>query len=131
MYSDGTCTICLLLCQDGLTWNVKWLDLAPSSHLFRHTAIQLLVKLAGASQELPDSMHIFGVKVDDKLKPAGYGGFADVFRGMYRDQPVALKRFTRLSLSSDSAQSEMLKVFVHKDVLRSAITECKPTEVHS
>jgi hypothetical protein len=58
----------------------------------RRQAIYLLSKLASASRKFPSSLFVVGVDIGTSRDPLAQGGFADVFRGMYGDQTVALKR---------------------------------------
>lgn len=58
----------------------------------RHEVTALLVRLAGKSECLPTSLLIKDVDIGDDRDPWASGGFADVFRGLYKDKTVALKR---------------------------------------
>jgi len=52
---------------------------------------RLLVKLSEASDTLPSSLFIKGIKLLENNAEYG-GGFADIFRAEYRGERVALKR---------------------------------------
>lgn len=68
----------------------QWLDI-NLNHEHRRIVLKRLVDIASASNELPRSLFLDGVELPS-LHPAGYGAYADVFRGTYRGSAVALKR---------------------------------------
>jgi hypothetical protein len=70
----------------------KWLDYAPQAHRFRQGAICLLVKLAATSGELPGSLFKDGIRIGNSRDPTFSGGNAEIFRGTFEGQAVALKR---------------------------------------
>jgi hypothetical protein len=70
----------------------QWLDSAPQAHRFRQGAICLLVKLAATSGELPGSLFKDGIRIENSRDPTFSGGCADIFRGTFEGQVVALKR---------------------------------------
>jgi hypothetical protein len=59
--------------------------------------VALLLKLSVSSGVLPRDMFIHGVSIGDDRDPWASGGFADVFRGVYNDQLVAIKRLRVLT----------------------------------
>jgi hypothetical protein len=73
-----------------LTPRLQWLDLSPVTDDFRSRAIDLLVRIAASSRQSSESLFIRGVVMDPE--PFLTGPYADIFRGTYHDQPVALKR---------------------------------------
>ena len=44
------------------------------------------------SNELPPSLFVAGVELGPVRDPIAFGGFADIFRGSYKGQLVAIKR---------------------------------------
>ncbi len=56
-----------------------------------HPLRRLLIALCRRTQTLPKSFLIRGVRLRDKV-PINGGGFADIFRGSYKGETVALKR---------------------------------------
>jgi hypothetical protein len=70
----------------------QWLDLTPHSHTFRHSAVCLLAKLAAKSGQMPPTLFLTGINIDDWRYPSFAGGFCDIFRGTYQGQTVAIKR---------------------------------------
>lgn len=62
-------------------------DPEQRTHLLR----RLLIALSRNTQAVPRSFLINGIEVQDR-DAVGGGGFADIFRAIYKDQPVALKR---------------------------------------
>jgi hypothetical protein len=67
------------------------------SDLFRRKVVALLLKLSVASGVLPPDLFIQGVSIGDQRDPWTSGGFADVFRGVYNHQSVAVKRLRVLN----------------------------------
>jgi hypothetical protein len=51
-----------------------------------------MVKVAAASHALPKQLFLFGVMFDDLQNPWRAGGFADIFKGTFRDTKVVGKR---------------------------------------
>jgi hypothetical protein len=70
---------------------IKWLYL-NSQHEYTRKVLRLLVDIAAASNQLPESLLVYGVHIDPRQRPT-YGGFADVFHGIIDGQPVAIKCF--------------------------------------
>jgi hypothetical protein len=60
----------------------------------------MLVKLSASSRQSSSSLYVHGVSRD--REPFRGSLFADVFRGTYRDQPVAIKRL-RFAFSEESS----------------------------
>jgi hypothetical protein len=59
----------------------------------RREVLSLVVKLAGASSQIPSSLFIHGVSIIDVERgPWKTGGFGDIYRGTYRDTAVVAKR---------------------------------------
>jgi hypothetical protein len=90
------CVSCLALSHAVLyliRQRVKYLDEQwPEDLSLRRRAIYLLLKLASTSRKFPYSFFVDGVDIGTSRDPVAQGGFADVFRGTYRGQAVALKR---------------------------------------
>jgi hypothetical protein len=55
-------------------------------------AYQLLVKLSFVSKVVPPHLEIVGIQIKSKEYPIATGGFADVYKGRYKDNSVAVKR---------------------------------------
>jgi hypothetical protein len=58
----------------------------------RRKAVSLLVKLSAESGIIPRDLFIQVVDIGEDRGPWEAGGFADVFRGTYNGQKVAVKR---------------------------------------
>jgi hypothetical protein len=87
----------------------QWLDLAPVTHRLHRMMIYLLVKLCGLSREFPPQLWLNGpgkATVDNHWTYSG--GFADVYKGKYADQQVAVKR---VRVSDAKHASDTHKVF--------------------
>jgi hypothetical protein len=67
-----------------------------------------MTKLALQSDQMPDAIHIHGV---DLLSHdvVGCGGYADVFRGIWRGRVVALKRL-RVFGNAASSGAKMVRM---------------------
>jgi hypothetical protein len=78
------------------------LDEHPA-HRDRRSQINALVDLQQREAVLPHSIFITGLRFESETA-IGRGTFAEVFRGFYGDQVVALKRFF-LSASGESINS--------------------------
>jgi hypothetical protein len=86
---------------------MQWLDNGSSlKHPLRRAVIYILVKLAAESGEYPPSLFITGVDVGSNRDPVATGGLADIFRGTYQGQDVAVKRLRM----SDSMRAETHRV---------------------
>jgi hypothetical protein len=89
----------------------KWLDENPV-HPDRQLRIrELLDYVAEMDFNLPYNLLVKGVFIDGAESPPVSGGnFADVYRGVYGLQPVAVKRF-RAFLSHDTdGKAKLYKV---------------------
>ena len=64
------------------------------------TCHRLLIKLAEACKTLPSSLNIEGIEEVER-EPSACGGFADIFRGSFRAQIVALKRLRLMQATAD------------------------------
>jgi hypothetical protein len=62
-----------------------------------------MMKMVTATEQFPSSLFISGVDLADgmRLGPVRVGGLADIFKGSYRGQSVALKKL-RTYNSDDS-----------------------------
>ncbi len=65
--------------------------------------VVFLVGLSRRAQILPSTLFIDGVECKDRNAVAG-GGFADIYRGLFGGQEVALKRIR--TFTNDSAADE-------------------------
>jgi hypothetical protein len=83
-------------CHSGSLMLIKviyqWLDLEDPEHPARRRLLYLLIKLAAASQQLPTNIFLQGVDLGEARDPWRTGGFADIFRGTYRNRTVVGKR---------------------------------------
>jgi hypothetical protein len=86
-------------CQE-MTRAVQWLDIAPRSHPFRSAALCLIVKIAASTGKLPSSLFVHGVKLESR-DAFFRGGFADIYRGVYEGEKVAIKKPCALSTVSN------------------------------
>jgi hypothetical protein len=68
---------------------VQWLDVASISHPLRRQMLYFLVKLAAASKRLPSSIYTPGVAL---ISGPCHGGYANIYRGIYKDTVVAIKQ---------------------------------------
>lgn len=71
---------------------VQWLDQSANDHTLRRPVIYLLIKLASFSHQLPDSLYVAGVDIGALRDPCCWGGFADVYKGIYESNQVAIKK---------------------------------------
>jgi hypothetical protein len=69
----------------------QWLD-NNLEHKSRRKIMRLLIDVAGHSNELPHSLFVTGIDIGASRDPHSYGSFADVFRGTYENQIIAVKR---------------------------------------
>jgi hypothetical protein len=76
---------------------LQWISGRLAQDALRRKVVALLVKLSAATGVLPPDLFIRGVVLDDDRDPWASGGFADVFRGRYGSQKVAVKRPRLLS----------------------------------
>lgn len=75
----------------GLLILSKWLDVVDL-HPHRRAVISFIVKLAGASSQLPTSLFIHGVSMENSSSPWRVGGFGEIFRGTRLGAPIVAKR---------------------------------------
>jgi hypothetical protein len=72
-------------------------------------ALYLLVKLVEKTQRLPESLSVRGIELlsQDLCKR---GGFADIYRGTYKDTEVAIKRlfFSETNRTQNEKASKFL-----------------------
>ena len=71
----------------------------------------LLVKLSKSSTKLPSSLFLNGILCFDRNSVDG-GGFADIFRGTYNEQPVALKRLRVFKTDADLEKSQRVRLLL-------------------
>jgi hypothetical protein len=69
---------------------LQWLDAHPQ-HISRLRIIRLLVAIAHASRELPQTLFLTGVNISSR-DPTIAGSSSDIFFGTYNQQKIALKR---------------------------------------
>jgi hypothetical protein len=60
------------------------------------------VKFCSRTSQLPASLFIHGVNIGDVRDPCSTGGFADIYRGKYRQMEVAVKKL-RFLIADDRA----------------------------
>jgi hypothetical protein len=84
----------------------QWLTTFTTQNNFRRQVISILMKLCSASGVLPRDLFIHGVNLGDDRDPWASGGFADVFRGTYNGQDVAVKRLR--VFSEDKAKIDLV-----------------------
>jgi hypothetical protein len=73
---------------------------------FLRHALYVLVKLSANSDKLPSSLFVHGVQLPDRDRVGG-GGFADVYKGCFRGEDVAIKR---LRVDVDGDRTRLHKV---------------------
>ncbi|KAJ6579463.1 kinase-like domain-containing protein [Mycena vulgaris] len=74
------------------------------------SGVQLVIqKLSRAYDKLPSSIFIHGVTDRDRY-PCGGGGYADIYRALYRTKPVALKRL-RLFIQGEDPRAIRSKFY--------------------
>jgi hypothetical protein len=73
---------------------VQWISarVVRDSDVLRLKVVSMLLKLSIASGILPKDLFIQGVNIGEDRDPWTSGGFADVFRGTFCGQQVAVKR---------------------------------------
>jgi hypothetical protein len=77
-------------------------------HLLRRPVVYLLIKLASVSQQLPSSLYIDGADIGEHRDPKRWGGFADVYLGVYEGRKVALKKLKISDWSPKRAEIHMV-----------------------
>ncbi|KAH8092658.1 kinase-like domain-containing protein [Cristinia sonorae] len=98
-----------------ITLNVahKVLETATSE---RHKLRRIVLRLSLLYEKPPSSLFLSGVKCEDIVEAHAAGAFADIFRGTYLSEEVALKRL-RLHLAAEMSTRKVLE----KDFLRESI----------
>lgn len=76
---------------------------------FKQQLIHLSVKVAQASDQLPESIFIGGVKLLDK-SPVGAGGHADIYYGDYDGQLVAVKKLRASATETAETRAKRSRV---------------------
>jgi hypothetical protein len=66
----------------------EWLDISSTSRPLRRKILYVLAKLCIASSRIPSSMYIQGVYI---ISGPWYGGYADIYQGVYQGKLVAVK----------------------------------------
>jgi hypothetical protein len=93
----------------------KWLDEVPATHKHRRDALYLLVKVSSASDQLPPSLFVHGVDIGTVRDPVRTGEFADIYRGTYNNELVAIKRL-RVLEASEAQMHPVLFFFLPKNL---------------
>ncbi len=70
---------------------------------------RLVLKLCFDSNVVPQSLVLRGLVYSEKGSFSG-GGFADIYRGTYRQIPVALKRLRVFQIIEESKRGKLRKV---------------------
>jgi hypothetical protein len=89
----------------------KWLLTYTKHDRLWRKFIRLLLQLTLKSAKLPEMFFIHGVDIGNNRDPVASGGFADVFRGQYRGQTVAIKRL-RIA-SEEHATVHPVRFYAH------------------
>jgi hypothetical protein len=84
-------------------------------------ARRLIENLSRAFDRLPSSLLIEGEVTDRDTYPICGGGYADVYRAHYMDQPVALKRL-RVFIHGQEEASKVRSVSPPSRVTRTSLT---------
>jgi hypothetical protein len=77
--------------------------------------LRLLIKLAAASELLPDNLYIANTFLEDGRDPSRLGGFSDVFRANLNGNIVALKRIR--IYAAGAIKKDMIRVSYYNALL--------------
>ena len=92
-------------------WHLKVLDIIDRSDRLRRIAFDLLRRICGLNHIVPNSFTLspdFIQLVSDR--PEASGGFADIWRGLYKGRSVAFKVFRAYRVEEASGDQTELKV---------------------
>ena len=79
----------------------------PRSQLRR-----LVLDLSVKCEQVPSALFLKGVQRTDNESRA-FGGFADIYRGIWADEPIAIKCLRMFRLSTDSQKARLRQVWFH------------------
>ena len=81
----------------------------------RDSLRRLTLKLCFSSDVVPQSLILKGLLQSEKESTIG-GGFSDIFRGTYRQIPVALKRLRVFQLVEESKRKKLRRVRLYAPI---------------
>jgi hypothetical protein len=80
------------------------IDSESLPHEGNRRARRLMIKLGKMANSIPRSLLLDAADIKmNQTWPVAYGGFADIFEGEYRGNPVALKRINSKAIDKVSA----------------------------
>jgi hypothetical protein len=82
----------------------------------RHTVSRVLLKLSTTFNYIPSKLLVSGVTLISR-DPSCAGGFADIFKGTYQNELVAVKRFRDFLPGHSPAALDKVCIILFRSVL--------------